>query len=62
MPEVSVLDGFLVRRGDEVRTGDCLEQQQVRGARIVPTGSQAVDHAHWPIRPSGRDPTSSTVG
>jgi hypothetical protein len=29
MPEVSVLDRFLVRRGDQVRTGDCLEQQQV---------------------------------
>ena len=26
MPEVSVLDRFLVRRGDQVRTGDCLEQ------------------------------------
>jgi hypothetical protein len=32
MPEVSVLDRFLVRRGDQIRTGDCLEQQQVRGA------------------------------
>jgi hypothetical protein len=29
MPEVSVLDRFLVRRGDQARTGDCLEQQQV---------------------------------
>jgi hypothetical protein len=50
MPEVSVLDRFLARRGDQVRTGDCLEQQQVRGARIVPTGNQAADHAHWPIQ------------
>jgi len=30
---------------DQVRTGDCLELQQVRGARIVPTGDQPVDHA-----------------
>jgi len=31
-----MLDRFLVSRGDQVRTGDCLEQQQVRGARIGP--------------------------
>ena len=42
MPEVCRLDRLLVRRCDQVRTGDCLEKQQVRGARIVPTGDQAV--------------------
>jgi hypothetical protein len=31
-----MLDRFLVSRGDQVRTGDCVEQQQVGSARIVP--------------------------
>jgi hypothetical protein len=31
-----MLDRFLASRGDQIRNGDCLEQQQVRGARIVP--------------------------
>jgi hypothetical protein len=45
MSEISVLDASWYAVADQVRTGDCLELQQVRGARIVPTGDQAVDHA-----------------
>lgn len=41
-----MLDRFPLRRRDQVRTGDCLQQQQVGGACIVPTGDQAVDHTH----------------
>jgi len=45
MPELSVLDRFLVPRGDQIRTGDCLEQHQMRGA-CVPTGNQAAGRMH----------------
>ena len=32
---------------------------QVRGARIVPTGNQAVDHAHGPIRSRSTTPAAT---
>src|ERR1700745_2003814 len=47
MPDFPVLDRRVVSGGDQVRTGDCLEQQQVQ---TPASGNQAVD-AHRPIRP-----------
>jgi len=52
MPEVPVLSPFRVHGGDQIGASDRHEQQQVRGARIVPTGKKAVDYVTRPIRVS----------
>ena len=54
MPQIAVVNGLPVRRGDQVRARDGLQQQQVRGAGIVPSGDQAVDHPARVAGPSTR--------
>ena len=49
--EIAPDDRFLVRRGHQVGTCHRLEQQQVRGARVMPARDEAVDHPD-PGRPA----------
>ena len=45
MPEVPLGDGGVVRGLGEARTGDGLDEQEVRGHRVVPARDEAVDDA-----------------
>src|SRR6266571_1702572 len=51
VPEVPLADRGVVGPLDQLRTGDRLQQQQVRGLRFVPAGDQPVHDLGRPVRP-----------